>query len=224
MFIVHSAGCDPRPESAASQPARPGTASVRTPPAGRSRPGSGRSGPRTSDSISFMSFIASTMQTVCPTSTDVAHLDVRIGVRRRRAIERPHHRRRDRDEIARVAARRSRVPARRRREPRRPRAPAASAPASRPPPDRSPCAAMPDRPAARAHLELADPGALDEPDELPQLRRARRPRAAHRASYRPAGDADLTRFGGAGATRRRGGLGIGRIASRWPARARRPSR
>ena len=57
----------------------------------------GRRGRSTSDSISFMSFIASMMQTVCPTSTRVPDLDVRIGVRRRGAVERPHHRRGDRD-------------------------------------------------------------------------------------------------------------------------------
>ena len=48
--------------------------------------------PECSASISFISFIASTMQSVCPIADDRADLDERRGVRARRAVERADER------------------------------------------------------------------------------------------------------------------------------------
>ena len=48
--------------------------------------------PALSDSISFISFIASMMQSVSPTCTRVADLDERLRAGRRRAVERADHR------------------------------------------------------------------------------------------------------------------------------------
>ena len=48
--------------------------------------------PALSDSISFISFIASMMQSVSPSCDGVADLDERLGARRGRAIERADHR------------------------------------------------------------------------------------------------------------------------------------
>ena len=49
--------------------------------------------PEYSDSISFMIFIASMMQSVCPFETRSPTRDVRLRARFRRLVERPDHRR-----------------------------------------------------------------------------------------------------------------------------------
>ena len=70
---------------------RPG----RTRPAAHPATRTSRTTPENSDSISFMIFIASMMQTICPFAMRVAHRDVRLGARLGRRVERADHRRLD---------------------------------------------------------------------------------------------------------------------------------
>ena len=72
---------------------RCGRGPVRTRPGARPARGSPVTTPANSDSISFMIFIASMMQRICPFETRVPDRDVRLGARLRRAVEGPDHRR-----------------------------------------------------------------------------------------------------------------------------------
>ncbi len=69
------------------------TAAAHTPPAGRSQQSASRLRRRHRTSISFISFIASTMQSTWPTSTWSPTFTNGGRARRRRLVERPHDRR-----------------------------------------------------------------------------------------------------------------------------------
>ena len=85
--------------------ARPGRAARRTPRAARCRRTPRRSCPATPAGIGFIIFMTSIRHTTVSGSTRDADVHVRRGARRLRAVERPEHRRGDRDDARRQAAR-----------------------------------------------------------------------------------------------------------------------